>query len=237
MRIKRNTVLRFAIGIALLALVIYYSNLPDLWSIIVGVSIPWLIVGVLIHIIATGATALRLAFLSDRLDLFFPIFKANLGGMLLGDVTPGRAGYFATPLIVNKNCPELRRGRVLNVLFFGQIFDFLLRAVLLTAAVFTIFYALNVSRNLYLYGFLSLALVVALAVGFAMLAYGKIPSFLMWFIDKIPPISRLFRRYIEYTETASYTPKKAGGAFLITIVGWLLTALRWITVGHALGLD
>ena len=237
MRVTRSTIIRFVIGVALLALIIWYSKPAQLWAIVSGASVFWLAVAVVVHIVATSATSLRIAYLSDRLDLFWPIFKANLGGMLLGDVTPGRAGYFATPLIVNKNCPDLRKGRVLNVLFFGQIFDFLLRAILLATAILTIFYALNVSQDLYLYGLISLALVMVLTAGFAMLAFGKVPRFAVSIIDRVPLVSRLYHQYTTYIESATYSPKKAGGAFLITIAGWLLTALRWITVGYALGLE
>jgi uncharacterized membrane protein YbhN (UPF0104 family) len=122
-------------------------------------------------------------------------------------------------------------------MFFGQIFDFMLRAALLVMAMMTIFIALGVTQNMFIYGLLSLALVVALAVGFAVLAFNKIPKFLMPVIDKIPFVNRLYARYTKYADSAGYSPKKATVAFLITIVGWLLTAARWITVGYALGIN
>ncbi len=236
MRISRGTILRLFIGVSLLLLVIWLANPEDLWQVLVQASIEWLIVGILIHIVATSVTALRMAYLLERLDLFVPIFKANLGGMILADITPGRAGYFVTPLIVNKNAPEIGKGETLNVMFFGQIFDFLLRACLLAMAMLTIFFALGVSQNMFLYGFLSLAFVIALTVGFAILAFNKIPSFLMPIIDRIPFINRLYSRYAKYADSADYAPRKAIVAFLITVLGWLLTALRWIAVGFALGL-
>ncbi|MHA2206598.1 MAG: lysylphosphatidylglycerol synthase domain-containing protein, partial [Candidatus Thorarchaeota archaeon] len=131
MKISRSTILRFLVGISLLVLVIWFSQPASLWSVISNAAFEWLIVAVLIHLVATTATTLRIAYLLERLDLFVPIFKANLGGMLLADITPGRAGYFVTPLIVSQNCPEIGKGQTLNVMFFGQIFDFLLRGCLL----------------------------------------------------------------------------------------------------------
>jgi uncharacterized protein (TIRG00374 family) len=235
--INRGTILRLIIGIALLALVIWYASPEDLWGVISSAAIEWLAVAVLIHIVATSATALRIAYLLDRLDLFVPIFKANLGGMILADMTPGRAGYFVTPLIINKNCPEIGKGQSLNVMFFGQIFDFLLRAALLAMAMLTIFVALSVTPNMFIYGLLSLGLVAALALGFAILAFNKIPGFLMPVIKRIGFVDRLYTRYSKYADSAGYSPKKAGVAFLITIIGWLLTATRWITVGYALGIN
>ncbi len=237
MRITRGTILRLIIGIALLALVIWYARPEELWTVISGAAIEFLILAVVIHIIATSATALRIAYLLDRLDLFVPIFKANLGGMILADMTPGRAGYFVTPLIINKSSPELGKGQTLNVMFFGQIFDFMLRAALLVMAMMTIFIALGVTQNMFIYGLLSLGLVIALAVGFAVLAYNKIPKFLMPVIERIPFVNRLYAKYSKYADSAGYSPKKALVAFLITIIGWLLTAARWITVGYALGID
>ncbi|MFW9965090.1 MAG: YbhN family protein [Candidatus Sifarchaeia archaeon] len=236
MRIKRGTILRLIIGILLLALIIYYSRPEELLGVLSNAAWEWLLIAIGIHLVATGATALRIAYLLERLDIYWPIFKANLGGMILADTTPGRAGYFATPLIVGRECPDVRKGRVLNVMFFGQIFDFLLRGVLLGLAILTVFYAIGATANLYLYGFLSLALVIALTVGFAILAFNKIPKPLMKVVTRIRFIDRLYTQYSKYAESAGYSPKKAGVAFFITIVGWLLTATRWMVVGHALGL-
>ncbi|MHA2350536.1 MAG: lysylphosphatidylglycerol synthase transmembrane domain-containing protein [Candidatus Thorarchaeota archaeon] len=236
MKISRSTILRFLVGISLLVLVIWFSQPASLWSVISNAAIEWLIVAVLIHLVATTATTLRIAYLLERLDLFAPIFKANLGGMLLADITPGRAGYFVTPLIVSQNSPEIGKGQTLNVMFFGQIFDFLLRGCLLAMAMLTIFFALGVSSNVFLYGVLSLGFVLALTVGFIILAFNKIPRIILPVIDRIPFVNRLYSRYSKYAESADYSPKKAVVAFLITIVGWLLTAVRWIVVGYALGL-
>ena len=236
MKISRNTILRLLIGLAILIVVIWFARPESLWSVLVNASFEWLLIGIVIHLAATSLTALRIAYLLERLDLFVPIFKANLGGMVLADVTPGRAGYFVTPLIVNKECPDVGRGETLNVMFFGQIFDFLLRACLLAFAMLTIFFALGVSQNMFFYGFLSLLFVIALTVGFTILAYNKIPKFLMPIIDRIPFVNRLYSRYTKYADASSYAPRKAVVAFLITVVGWLLTSARWIAVGLALGL-
>ena len=237
MRPNRSTLVRLLIGVTILALVIWYSKPVDLWSIITGAAVGWLVLAIAVHIVATSVTALRMAYLAGRLDLFVPMFKANLGGMLLADVTPGRAGYFVTPVIVNRECPEMKTGHILNVMFFGQVFDFLLRAVLLVTAMFTIFYALGVSQNLYLYAVLSLGLVVVLVIGFAVLAFGKIPRFVVPLVERVQFLSKLYAEYSKYIGSTGYTAKKSVVAFLITILGWLITALRWIIVGQALGLD
>ncbi len=237
MRPSRGAIFRFFIGVVMLIVVIWYSKPADLLVILTGAKIEWLVIAVIIHLIATTPTALRLAYLLGRLDKFGTIYKANLGGMLFGDVTPARAGYFATPLIVSRKCPEIRKGSALNAMFYGQMFDFILRAGLLAMAILTFFYALGVSQNLYLYGFLSLALVFALAAGFAILTYNKVPKFLIPVIDRIPVVSKLYRRYTKFTQSVNYSAKNAGVAMGITIVGWLLTACRWIVVGYALGVD
>jgi len=233
---KLGTLLRFLIGIALLAMVIWYSQPATLWSILSGASLPLLLLAAIVHIIATTANAAKIAYLCDATDKFSSIFKANLGGMLLADITPGRSGYFVTPAIVNEMVPELEKGKVLNSIFFSQIFEFLLRGILLVAAMLTIFYSLGVSQNLYIYGILSLALVALLSIGFFVLAFNKVPAFAIPIINRIPFISSLYNRYIKYVGSIDYTPKKSGVVFILTILGWLLTALRWIIVGYALGL-
>lgn len=236
MKVGKSTIIRLIIGMAILVVVIWFARPESLWAVLVNASLPWLLIAIIIHIIATSLTALRIAYLLERLDLFLPIFKANLGGMVLADVTPGRTGYFVTPLIVHEECPEVGKGETLNVMFFGQIFDFLLRACLLAFAMLTIFFALGVSQNMFFYGFLSLLFVVALTIGFTVLAYNKIPQFLVPVIDRIPFVNRLYRRYSKYADASDYAPRKAIVAFLITVVGWLVTSLRWISVGLALGL-
>jgi dolichol-phosphate mannosyltransferase len=234
---KLGTFIRFLIGIGLLVVVIWYSQPAYLWSIISGASLPLLLLAAGIHIIATSANAAKISYLCDKTERFTSIFKANLGGMLLADVTPGRSGYFVTPIIVNDMVPELEKGKVLNSIFFTQIFEFLLRGILLVAAMLTIFYSLGVSQNLYLYGILSLVLVAVLSIGFFVLAFNKVPGFMIPIINRIPFVSSLYQRYIKYVGSIDYTPKKSGVVFILTILGWLLTALRWIIVGYALGLD
>ncbi|NWF96595.1 MAG: glycosyltransferase [Candidatus Thorarchaeota archaeon] len=229
--------IRLLVGIALLAVVIWYSRPAELWAVISGVSVLYLVLAGIVHLTATVGNAGKIAVLCDKRDRFGSVFKANLAGMLLADVTPGRSGYFVTPVVVTDIIPDLKRGKVLNAIFFGQMFEFLLRAGLLAAAMLTVFYTLGVSRDLYLYGLLSLALVAALAAAFFVLAFNKVPPSLVRVIDRIGFVSRLYHRYVNYVGSIDYTPRRALGVFLFTLLGWLLTALRWMVVGYALGID
>ena len=59
---------------------------------------------------------------------YFDILLSHLGGMIIGDFTPGRSGYLATPFFIREiSGPEVKAG--LAAILVSQAFEFIVKII------------------------------------------------------------------------------------------------------------
>ena len=94
------------------------------------------------------------------------VFLSHMGGMIIGDVTPGRSGYFLTPLILRKKAGvPITEG--MACIFAPQGIEFILKVAGAIAAIIYLSFYLNIEKNFIIYA--GIGSVILLVVGILML--------------------------------------------------------------------
>lgn len=236
----KGIVARWIISLTLITLLILWIGSEDIILVLSSADFFLLGVAILVHLIATSITAWRIGLLlpSENKVSFRALFTCNLGGMFLSDFTPARAGYLVTPLLLKRYGIEPQES--LRSILFGQIFDFALRIILLLNVGLALalgFFGQGTRDSLLFYIFLSLVVLFAMTSIFSILAMNLVPKPLHELILKTPMIGTMYKSYASYSAESKFPKRIWAGAIAITILGWLVTAFRWILVGKALGIE
>jgi len=229
-----NYSIRFIIGIIIVLILLSIFGLSEFYYIIENTNVAFIALAVVSHLIALCVAVFRIYFLLDKKISFYQLFKANMFSMLLGDLTPGRAGYFVLPVLIQAKKPNIERSEVISILFFGQSFDFILRGFLLVITIGYFIFLQSYQGNLLTFLILTLILIIILSLVFYLMAFNMIPDWATNLILEIPFVGKIFHGYSSYVKTASYHKNKSLITLGITILGWLTTSLRWICVGYSI---
>jgi uncharacterized protein (TIRG00374 family) len=203
-----------------------------------NVNVFYFFIAILFHLLALGIVAFRFKMLID-LKVRTPykkVFWANMYGMLMGEVTPGKSGYFLCVLPLERN--GVRKSVSLSCLIIIQVMDFILRgAIGIFAVIYFTFYlgAIPLSESTW-YILISVGLIILFLSGFYVLMYTSIPPrFLKRF--NLPYKERMLNGLDILHDTKSATRGRIWEILILTILAWILTGFRWVFMGYAFGLD
>ncbi len=143
---------------------------------------------------------------------FVDVFRAHLAGMIAGDFTPGRAGYFSVPVFAKAYDMDSRA--VIGIILSSQAVEMVVKVF---GASIGIVYLLGLNE-LYL-------MVIPLLVSSLAVIY-------LW--TDIPPNFRRLRMIREY---ARETKKNALFILGISIAGWIVVGVQWYLLFRSLGLE
>ncbi|MDP2840672.1 MAG: lysylphosphatidylglycerol synthase transmembrane domain-containing protein, partial [Candidatus Methanoperedens sp.] len=162
-------------------------------------------------------------------------FFSHMGGMMVGDITPGRSGYFLTPSLLKKKAGSLITDGMACI-FAPQGIEFILKV---GGAVATIIYISTFPG-------ISNDILISAAIGAAFLLVVGILMLIIAFRDEKLTSSLLgrlpfFKNYT--TNLSSFKERNIGikenfnAILLFTLIGWVFAALHWYFLGKALGLE
>jgi uncharacterized protein (TIRG00374 family) len=203
-----------------------------------NVNISFFILAIAFHLIALGVVAYRFKMLIDfKVKTSYKnVFWANLYGMLMGEFTPGKSGYFLCVLPLQRKGVKKRIS--LSCLIIIQVMDFILRGAIGIFAViyFTLYLgAIPLSESTW-YIVISVGLIVLFLSGFYILMYTSLPvRFLKRF--NIPYKDRMLNGLDILHDTRKATRTRIWELLFLTILAWVLTGFRWVFIGYAFGLD
>ncbi len=143
---------------------------------------------------------------------FADVFKAHLAGMIAGDFTPGRAGYFSTPVFASAYSMDSKA--VMGTILSAQAVEMVVKVFGASIGI------------VYLLGLNELSLIV---LPFLISAIA-----VMYLWTDMPPDFeriRMIRRY------ARETKKNAVFILGISIAGWVVVGVQWYLIFRALGLN
>jgi len=161
--------IQIGIGAIMLLWLFQLANISKVFSTLLNVNSSMLIIALLFFITASTCVALAVYVSFRPLGIKASLRKVVMGcfaGQLLSDITPARAGFFATPLILNRLCNiQLEKGMA-AVLATGVINSFV-RVVL--AGVATIYFLRFLPLNSTLVNALIIGILSLLALGIILL--------------------------------------------------------------------
>ncbi|MDL5503085.1 MAG: flippase-like domain-containing protein, partial [Candidatus Methanoperedens sp.] len=121
-------------------------NLNEIFEVLKKTDLSYFIMACLSYLFLDLVLALRLSYLLKKIGQemkFKDVFFSHMGGMIIGDITPGRSGYFLTPLILRKKAGVPITGGMACI-FAPQGIEFILKVAGAIAAIIYLSFYLNI---------------------------------------------------------------------------------------------
>ncbi|MEM2940598.1 MAG: lysylphosphatidylglycerol synthase transmembrane domain-containing protein [Thermoproteota archaeon] len=97
------TVFQFILGVLIIIILLHQANMSETIGVLLKTDMRYVVIGSLLIVTASMMIALSFYFILTVLKYrvsFSSCVQANFAGQLASDLTPGRAGYFITPFIM-----------------------------------------------------------------------------------------------------------------------------------------
>ena len=230
--------LQVVAGIVIITFILRKLDLSEVLSVIGRTDTLFFILACLSYLCLNLVLASRLSYLLARIGYrvkYLPVFLSHMGGMLAGDITPGRSGYFLTPPILKKTA-GVRITDGMACIFAPQAIEFILKVGGAVAAIWLISAIPGISKDVLTSAWLGA--IFLLIVGILMLLISwQDEKMSLKFVQKLPFFNK-FTENISFFKERSIQVKENFNAILImTFIGWFFAALQWFYLGRALGIE
>jgi uncharacterized protein (TIRG00374 family) len=231
--------LQMGLGFLILIILFKTINGGEVRATLSNANFYFLFISLAIYLSTNLLMSWRIKYLLHRAHNHTPnygkVFSAHMGGMLLGEITPGKVGYFAVPYFLRKkgSC-SLSEG--MSSILAPQGIDFILKVVLVFASIIYLTTFVNIP---YIEGFyLGVGASILLAVSISLLILTWVDeSYSGKIIAKIPFLNR-FRGQIDSLKRSGIKTRKHFKIVIITaLLGWVLSSAQWFFIGKAIGIE
>lgn len=230
--------LQIIIGISIIIFILRKLNIGEVSTALGGTNVLFFIVACLSYLCLNFLLSSRLFYLLTRIgyNIRYPaVFFSHMGGMVVGDITPGRSGYFLTPPILKKN-HNVRITDGMACIFAPQAIEFILKVAGVAAALLYISSFSDMSRSFLISSLIGA--VILLIVGILMLFVSwkkeKVSSI---FLSKIPFFKNFTENLESFKERNIGIKDSINAIVILYMVGWIFAALHWFYIGKAIGVD
>jgi uncharacterized protein (TIRG00374 family) len=235
---KLRIFIQIIIGISIIAFIINKLDFDEVMAALRKTNLTYFIIACISYLLLNLVIAFRLSFLLKKIGhniKYINVFLSHMGGMIVGDITPGRSGYFVTPPIMKKTSGiPITDG--FSCIFAPQGIEFILKVGGAAAALIYISSFSNVERN-----FMILAMIGAILL----LVVGILMLFLSWHEEKVSsrllnkvPFLNIFAANLSFFKDKSILIKKSLDKILILcMIGWFFAALQWYILAKSIGID
>ncbi|HEY9206432.1 MAG TPA: lysylphosphatidylglycerol synthase transmembrane domain-containing protein [Candidatus Methanoperedens sp.] len=235
---KKKIILQVIIGISIIVFILYKININELISVLKETAPLYFVTACLFYLCLNFTLASRLGYLLTKIGYrikFLKIFFSHMGGMLVGDITPGRGGYFLTPPILKKKAgTPITDG--MACIFAPQAIEFILKVGGAFGALVYISTLSGINRELLLTA--GIGATILLAVGILMLVISwKDENVSTNLLNKIPFFKNFTEHLSPFKERSAGIKGSLKTILVFTIVGWIFAALHWFYLGRALGIE
>lgn len=226
------------LGIAIIGFLLYRLDIVEVISVLGDVNLYYFIIASFFYLGLNFLLAARLCYLLRQFGyrVNFPgVFFSHMGGMMVGDVTPGRSGYLLTPHFLNRN-GGYRLTDGLACIFAPQGVEFVLKVAGAVIAVFYISSMAALSRGVV--AIIGMGIVFLLIIGvFMLMVSWKNEDFSRRFFGRMP----FLRSYVGYLASFKERSAEVKGSLdvilLIYFAGWFFAGAQWYFLGKALGIE
>lgn len=239
MEMRNNkTIVQIIAGIIIIVAILNKLNLSEVANALKETSFLYFILACFSYLGLNFVLAYRLKYLLTSIGYgikFREVFISHVGGMIAGDITPGRSGYFLTPAILkNRAGTSITDG--MACIFSPQGIEFILKVGGAIAAVIYIAMISDISKNV----------LFSVSIGAAfLLVIGIIMLMISWHEEHLTsnllskfPFLKKFNENLSFFKERSIQIKHSLSIILILyFIGWGFAALHWFYLGKAVGIE
>lgn len=233
-----NIFLQIIAGLLIFVFILNKLNINDLISVIKETNYQFFILACISYLFLNIILASRLQYLLASIGyrIRFPsVFLSHMGGMIVGDITPGRSGYFLTPPILRKKAgTRLTDG--MACIFAPQGMEFILKVGGAVAAIVYISMRSPVSSDLLISVGIGAALLLAAGVLMLMISW-RDESMTSKFLHKLPFLNRFTEKVSFFKERSIQIKENINAILILYMIGWVFAGLQWFYLGKALGIQ
>ena len=234
---KTRIFLQITTGFVIIAFILNKLDINEVITVLRKINIFYFILACVSYLALNFILAYRLNYLLTKIgyNLKFPtVFKSHMGGMIVGDITPGRGGYFLTPAILKKNAGT-RITDGMACIFAPQGIEFILKVAGAVAALLYISKNADISEKIL--ASVGLGAVLLLIVGILMLIISwhdeKLTS---KFLNKLPFFNKFTEKLSFFKQQSIEVKNSIKVILMLYVAGWIFAALHWYNLGLSLGI-
>lgn len=227
--------------VVIIGALLWYVGLGSLLATLSTIKLEYLLVAFLAYFGINLLFAVRLMRVLGREGVktsFGKTLAAQYAGMLTSDVTPGRSGYFLTPVyLMDQNVPtSVSLSGILGI----QTIEFLFKVFGGILALIFLVETASLSGTLFVVGVLGVVLMLVGAIFLAALSWSQRVISLFNRIARSKFLARftggLMGKLEEYKQSAVRTRKAIPEIAVLTMTCWILKGFEWYFIGLALGI-
>lgn len=235
---KANILIQIIIGIAIIVFILNKLDMSDVAAALKRTNPIYFVFACLSYVLLNVVLASRLNYLLKRIGYrfrFSDVFISHMGGMMVGDITPGRSGYFLTPSLLKKNAGS-RVTDGMACIFAPQGIEFILKVGGAVAAIIYISTFPGISNDLIITAATGAAFLLVVGILMLIIAFRdeKITS---KFLGRLPFFKNYVANLSSFKERNLGIKENLNAILVFTLMGWAFAALHWYYLGKALGLE
>ena len=235
---KIRIIAQLTIGIIIIAFILNKLNINDVLLILKKTDPVYFIFACFAYLGMNLVLSSSLTYLLKKIGYkigYKAVFFSHMGGMVVGDITPGRSGYFLTPPILKKNAGVgITDG--MACIFAPQGIEFVLKVGGAFAAVLYISSFSNISRSFLISS--GIGAFLLLMVGILMLIISwKNESLSLRFLQRIPFFKNFTENLLCFKEKSIMIKESMNVILMLYAISWIFAAMQWFFLGKALGLN
>jgi len=233
----RSIFIQITVGLLIIALILFKLNIADVVSALKRTNPLYFILACLSYLCMNLVLSTRLKYLLTKIGykIKFPtVFFSHMGGMIVGDITPGRSGYFLTPPLLKKNTgTSITDG--MACIFAPQAIEFILKVAGAFVALFYIYTISDISDLLIPAG---VGATFLLMIGIFMLMISwRDENLTSSLVRKLPVLKRFTEKISSFKESSILIKDNINAILVLYMVGWVFAGLQWFYLGRALGIE
>ncbi|VVB95619.1 Lysylphosphatidylglycerol synthase TM region [uncultured archaeon] len=225
------------IGILIITLILTQIDLGKVLSALKKTNLTYLILACLSYLCLDFVLASRLFYLLKKIGYhinYSSVFFSHIGGMIVGDITPGRSGYFLTPSILKKNAGT-RVTDGMACIFAPQAIEFILKVGGAVAAIFYISRLSSINKDLLTSAWLGIIFLLVVGIVMLIISWQK-ESVTFKFFQRLPFFNKFAENLSSFKERSIQVKGSINAILILYMIGWFFSALQWYYLGKALGI-
>jgi uncharacterized protein (TIRG00374 family) len=235
---KSNIIVQLIIGITIIIFILNKLDLSEVVSTLKRTKPHLFLLACISYVLLNVVLTSRLRYLLTRIGYrfkFIDVFFSHMGGMMVGDITPGRSGYFLTPSFMKKKVGSKVTDGIACI-FAPQGIEFILKVGGAVAAIIYISTFPGISNDILISAAIGAAFLLVVGILMLIIAF-RDEKLTFSFMGRLP----FFKNYT--TNLSSFKERNIGikenfnAILLFTLIGWVFAALHWFFLGKALGVE
>ncbi len=235
---KIGTLIQIAIGISIVIFILYKLGIKEVISSLSKTDPLFFFIAYASYFCLNLVLATRLRYLLSRIGYrikFSTVVLSHLGGMIVGDITPGRSGYFLTPSLLKKKAGT-RVTDGMACIFAPQAIEFILKVGGAIAAVFYISRLSGINKDLLTSAWLGIIFLLIVGIVMLMISWQK-ESVTFKFFQRLPFFNRFAENLSSFKERSIQIKGSITAILILYMIGWFFSALQWYYLGKALRIN